>query len=60
MEKSGRNFNGVFHKPTPKFYLEVSRFTRSGKLSLDGTQIAFPSCSSEATYNDKPTELYQK
>ena len=58
MEKSGRNFNGVFHKSTPGFYPEVSRFTWSGKLSPDGTQIASLSCSSDATYNDKPTELF--
>ena len=37
---------------------EASRYTWSGKLSPDGAQIAFLSCSSEATYNDKPTELF--
>ena len=37
---------------------EASRFTWSGKLSPDGTQIAFLSCITEVTYDDKPTELF--
>lgn len=41
-----------------EYFPEAKRFTWSGKLSPDGTKIAFLSCSSEVTYNDKPTELF--